>query len=116
MLCVVKKSVRDKGRARPESRDRMTANRGRQLTSFWQWHTQSSSGHQEVRGPQISKSRLEVLVSVSTWRTAAAVTTVLGARWIDFSKGERRPCTVILEGTEFLSQQHPGLNAGLLKH
>lgn len=35
--------------------------------------------------PQITKSRPEGLVSVSTWRTAAAVTAVLGARWTETS-------------------------------
>lgn len=48
VVCVVKKWVRER-KKRPESGDRMAANRGRQFTSFWQQHTQSSSGHQEVR-------------------------------------------------------------------
>lgn len=58
----------------------------------WQWiegdglqalgnGTQSSLVTKRFGGPQITKSGLEVLENVSTWRTAAAVTPVLGARW-----------------------------------
>lgn len=92
----------------------------------WQWiegdglqalgnGTQSSLVTKRFGGPQITKSGLEVLENVSTWRTVAAVTPVLGSQ-VDLSKGERRPCTVILEYTEFFSQQHPSQNAGLLQH
>lgn len=82
MLCVVKKLVREreKRRARPESGDRMTANRGRQLTRFWQWHTVIL---RSPRGQGVPKSQNLGLKGwrLSTWRTAAAVNTVLGARW-----------------------------------